>query len=95
MERKIRKAEAKNRQFLLEWIDLYCFTLPNRVLALPVCLICQQIVAIIKSSNMKRHYETIYKSFREKYQVGSNLCNSKIRVYIYLIQHQLKLLTRK
>jgi len=78
MERKKRKVEAENRQFLAEWTDLYCFTLPNRVGALPVCLICQQTVAIIKSSNLKRHYETKHKSFSEKYQVGSNLRKSKI-----------------
>jgi len=41
-------------------------------------LICQQIVAIIKSSNLKRHYESKHKSFSEKYQVGSNLRKSKI-----------------
>ncbi|XP_060845753.1 general transcription factor II-I repeat domain-containing protein 2A-like [Rhopalosiphum padi] len=76
MERKKRKVEAENRQFLAEWTD--CFTLPNRVGALPVCLICQQTVAIIKSSNLKRHYETKHKSFSEKYQVGSNLRKSKI-----------------
>lgn len=73
MERKKRKVEAENRQFLPEWTDLYCFTLPNLVGASPVCLICQQTVAIIKSSNMKRHYQTKHKSFSEKYQVGSNL----------------------
>ncbi|XP_060846419.1 general transcription factor II-I repeat domain-containing protein 2-like [Rhopalosiphum padi] len=78
MERKKRKVEAENRQFLAEWTDLYCFTLPNRVGALPVCSICQQTVAIIKSSNLKRHYETKHKSFSEKYQVGSNLRKSKI-----------------
>jgi len=41
-------------------------------------LICQQTVAIIKSSNTKRHYETKHKLFSEKYQVGSSLRKSKI-----------------
>jgi hypothetical protein len=79
MDKKKRKVESENRQFLLEWTDLYCFTMPNRVGAVPVCLICTQTVAIVKSSNIKRHYETKHKSFEEKYPVGSNVRKTKIQ----------------
>lgn len=79
MDKKKRKVESENRQFQLEWTDLYCFTTPNRVGAVPVCLICTQTVAIVKSSNIKRHYETKHKSFEEKYPVGSNVRKTKIQ----------------
>jgi len=78
MERKKRKVDSENRQFLQEWTDLYCFIFPNGIGTKPVCLICHQTVAIIKSSNMKRHYQTKHQPFSVKYQVGSNLRKSKI-----------------
>lgn len=43
-----------------------------------MCLICQQTVALIKSSNIKRHYETKHKSYAEKFPLGSNVRKSKI-----------------
>jgi hypothetical protein len=55
MERKKRKVENENLQFCPEWMNLYCFILPGRVGALPVCLICHQTVAVIKVFNIKRH----------------------------------------
>lgn len=78
MEPKKRKVEYENRQFLPEWTDLYCFTLPNRAGAVPMCLICNQTVAIIKSSNIKRHYDTKHKSFAGNFPLGSDLRKSKI-----------------
>jgi len=36
IERKKIKVEAENRQYFPEWTSLCCFTLPNRVGALPV-----------------------------------------------------------
>ncbi|CAH1993089.1 unnamed protein product [Acanthoscelides obtectus] len=75
---KKRKVEVENRLFLPEWTDLYCFTLPNRAGAVPKCLICQQTVALIKSSNIKRHHETKHRSFADNFPLGSNLRKSKI-----------------
>ncbi|KAE9543708.1 hypothetical protein AGLY_002104 [Aphis glycines] len=70
MERKKRKVEAENRQFLVEWTDLYCFTFSNRVGALPVCLICQQTVAIIKRSNLRKSkIESLYLSYSTSTQI--------------------------
>ena len=77
-DKKIRKVEAENRKFSPEWTELYCFTLPDRAGAVPVCLIYQQTVAVVKSSNIKRHYETKHKSFGEKYPIRSNTRKSKI-----------------
>lgn len=78
MEPKKRKLEDENRQFSPEWTDLYCFTLPSRAGAKPMCLICNQTVALIKSSNIKRHYDTKHKSFAENFPLRSDLRKSKI-----------------
>jgi len=59
MDRKRTKLENENRQFCPEWIDLYCIILPDRVGALPVCLICNQTVAVMKVFNIKRHLRKI------------------------------------
>uniref|UniRef100_G3NA36 HAT C-terminal dimerisation domain-containing protein n=1 Tax=Gasterosteus aculeatus TaxID=69293 RepID=G3NA36_GASAC len=37
----------------------------------PVCLICSQTVALIKSGNVKRHYETKHKGFEQTYPLKS------------------------
>lgn len=78
MDKKKRKVDSENRSFLPEWTDQYLFILPNKTGALPVCLICQQTVAIIKSSNVKRHFETKHKSFDTNYPINSSLRKSKI-----------------
>ena len=78
MQRKIRKVDSENRKFAPEWTELFCFILPDRVGAVPICLICHQTVSLIKSANIKRHYETKHKAFIEKYELGSNLRKSKI-----------------
>lgn len=61
-----------------EWTELYCFILPDRSGALPVCLICHQRVAVFKVFNIKRHYEISHKSFVEKFEVSSEIRKSKI-----------------
>lgn len=78
MDKKRRKVEIENRQFLPEWTYQYSFILPDRAGALPVCLICHQTVAVMKVFNIKRHYETSHKSFAEKFPVSSELRKSKI-----------------
>ena len=54
---KIRKVDSKNREFKKEWTAKYAFVL--RVGSTkPMCLICNETVALVKSGNVKRHYET-------------------------------------
>lgn len=60
MDPKKRKVDSENRRFLEEWTEQYCFTLPDRPQAVPVCLICNKTVALVKSGNLKRHYETTH-----------------------------------
>ena len=53
---KKRKVDLENRQFKTEWTDKYCFFLPDHANSKPTCLICMQTVAVIKSDNLKRHF---------------------------------------
>lgn len=71
MDSKKRKVDSENRKFLSEWTDQYCFTLPDKPGSVPVCLICNKTVAIIKSSNLKRHYETNHVTFHDTFPPGS------------------------
>jgi len=63
-----------------EWTELYCFILPERIGAIPVCLICcnYSTVAITKSGNLKRHYKTTHKDFHTKFPPGSEVRKNKL-----------------
>jgi len=74
---KKRKIDSENRKFMNEWTEL-CFVLPERVGAIPVCLICNSTVAIIKSGNLKQHYETTHKDFHTKFPPGSEVRKKKL-----------------
>uniref|UniRef100_A0A3B1K1Z5 SPIN-DOC-like zinc-finger domain-containing protein n=1 Tax=Astyanax mexicanus TaxID=7994 RepID=A0A3B1K1Z5_ASTMX len=75
---KKRKVDAENRAFNTEWTDAYMFILPPASTK-PVCLICSETVALIKSANVKRHYETKHKAFDQSYPPKSELRTQKIR----------------
>lgn len=75
---KKRKVDAENRAFNAEWTDAYMFILPPTSTK-PVCLICSETVALIKSANVKRHYETKHKAFEQSYPPKSELRAQKIR----------------
>ena len=63
---KKRKVDSKNREFKTEWTDKYAFVLPVGSTK-PMCLICNETVALVKSGNVKRHYETKHAHFEQKY----------------------------
>jgi len=66
MEPKKRKVEDENTVFAK--MDRFIFfTLTNRAGVVPMCLIFNQTVALIKSSNIKRQYDTKHKSFAENF----------------------------
>ena len=54
---KKRKFFNENHTFKEQWIERYAFILPTPS-SNPYCLICSQNLALVKSSNLKRHYET-------------------------------------
>ena len=64
---KKRKFDEENRFFKEEWTQQYAFILPPTS-SKPLCLICNESVALVKSSNLKRHYETKHSKFEGMYQ---------------------------
>lgn len=55
---KKRKVDTECRGFQEKWTEKYLFTEVN---AKPVCLVCNQQVAVFKEFNIRRHYETHHK----------------------------------
>lgn len=94
MEPKKRKVDNENRKFLAEWTEQYCFTLPDRPQAVPVCLICNKTVAIVKSGNLKRHYETTHQQFHKNFPLGSEARKEKLQACLSSYQKSTKLLVR-
>ncbi|KAK0142367.1 SCAN domain-containing protein 3 [Merluccius polli] len=74
---KRRKVDAEKRCFKDEWTEKCMFILPAGS-SKPVCLICSENVALIKSGNMKRHYEIKHSSFEESFPLKSELRAHKI-----------------
>ncbi len=74
---KKRKVDSENRAFNPEWTDSFMFILPTGSTK-PVCLICSETVALIKSGNVKRHYETKYKGYEQTYPFKSEGRSQKI-----------------
>ena len=74
---KKRKVDSKNREFKTEWTDKYAFVLPVGSTK-PMCLICNETVALVKSGNVKRHYETKHAHFEQKYPQNSEVRGRKI-----------------
>ena len=75
---KRRKFENENLTFKEEWIEKYAFILPTST-SNPYCLICSQNVALVKTSNLKRHYETRHSGFEEKYKQGTEERKKRIK----------------
>ncbi|KAF2885903.1 hypothetical protein ILUMI_20270 [Ignelater luminosus] len=94
MDPKKRKVDSENRRFLAEWTEQYCFTLPDRPQAVPVCLICNKTVAIVKSGNLKRHYETAHQQFHKNFPLGSEARKEKLQAYLSSYEKSTKLLVR-
>ena len=69
---KKRKVDSKNREFKTKWTDKYAFVLPVGSTK-PMCLICNETVALVKSGNVKRHYETKHAHFEQKYPQNSEV----------------------
>ena len=74
---KKKKADSENRAFNPEWTDSFLFIRPTGSTQ-PVCLICSETVALIKSANVKRHYETKHKAFEQTYPFKSEVRSQKI-----------------
>ncbi|XP_069599634.1 general transcription factor II-I repeat domain-containing protein 2-like [Ranitomeya imitator] len=64
-----RKKDEEYRTFQQEWTDKFAFV--ERA-GSPVCLICNDKIASMKRSNIKRHFDTRHASFASKYPEGDS-----------------------
>ena len=74
---KKRKFDEENRSFKEERTQQYAFILPPTS-SKPLCLIGNESVVLVKSSNLKRHYETKHSKFEGMYQQKTEERKNKI-----------------
>ena len=67
-----KNVDSKNREFKTGWTDNYAFVL-HVGSTKPMCLICNETVALVKSGKVKRHYETKHAHFEQKYPQNSGV----------------------
>ena len=61
---KKRKFAKEGRVFNEKWLENY-FMMENN--GEPLCLVCMQVIDVMKEYNVKRHYETQHKMQYEEY----------------------------
>ena len=73
---KKRKIDAQGRQFHERWENEYLFVLQGEN---PVCLVCYEVVSVVKEYNLRRHFETKHGakyaqfSLQEKQRIAAEL----------------------
>ncbi len=73
-----RKVDSENRAYKEEWKDNYAFILPSFANAKPVCLICNEVVAVCKEYNIRRHHEAKHGSFKVAFPLQTEARKRKI-----------------
>ena len=68
-----RQVDTENRRFNPAWTDKYLFILPPNPNAKPMCLICNECVAVLKDYNNK------HSTFRSSFPEGSQDRAAKIQ----------------
>ncbi|XP_054873487.1 SCAN domain-containing protein 3-like isoform X1 [Amphiprion ocellaris] len=92
---KKRKVDFENRQFKSDWTDRFCFILPDHAKAKPTCLICTQTVAVCKTDNLKRHFNTMHAaSFNANYPPESDQRKQKIANMITSCKHSVSTISK-
>ena len=66
-----RQVDTENRRFNPAWTDKYLFILPPNPNAKPMCLICNECVAVPKDYNVRRHHMEKHPTFRSNFPEGS------------------------
>lgn len=73
-----RKVDVENRSFNEEWSDKYAFIMPTFSNAKPVCLICNETIAVAKEYILRRHHYTRHATFKDSYPEQSETRHRKI-----------------
>ena len=63
-----RKIDSESRTYKEEWKQRYAFILPAFINAKPMCLICNEAVAVCKEYNIRRHHETKHGQFKNHWR---------------------------
>ena len=74
---KKRKVDSENRSFKDEWKDKYAFIPPAKS-SKPICLTCSESIAVVKSGNVKHHYETKHGNFEKNYPQNTETRTRKV-----------------
>ena len=72
-----KKFDKENRSFKKEWTQQYAFVLSPSDLK-PLCPTCNESVALVKSSNLKRHNETKHSKFESTFSQKTEGRKNKI-----------------
>ena len=70
-----RKYEDEHRAFLTEWESLYFFVERN---SKPFCLVCQELLAHFKASNLQRHFTSLHANISHKFPKRTELRKHKL-----------------
>lgn len=86
--------DSENRTYKEEWKEKYFFILPDFINAKPVCLICNEAVAVCKEYNIRRHHETKHGTFKNSYPLQTEVRKQKLGALIAGYAHSSKILVR-
>jgi hypothetical protein len=59
------------RGFQYHWEEQFLFT--KKKSSKPICLVCLEVLAVVKKYNVERHFQQVHKELNKKYPVGSTL----------------------
>lgn len=88
---KKRKVDSENRQFNNEWTEKYAFIAVD---ANPVCLICNECLAVCKEYNLRRHHNTTHANFNATFPPGSAARRQKISGLTFCYEQRRRILFR-
>ncbi len=77
-----RKIANENCQFNPAWTDKYLSILPPHPNAKPMCLICNECIAVLKDYNMRRHHVEKHQTFHTNFPEGSQERAAKVQSLI-------------
>lgn len=88
---KKRKVDSENRQFNNEWTEKYAFITVD---VNPVCLICNECLAVCKEYNLRRHFKTTHANFDATFPPGSAARKQKLTGLISCYEKRRRILFR-
>jgi hypothetical protein len=69
--KKKRDNDLFLRGFQDQWEEQFLFTQTNS--SKPICLVCLEVLAVVKKYNVEQHFQQVHKELNKKYPIGSSL----------------------